>query len=353
MLVRAQRARATETLCYPLQQERAQPWQMSHGIQQMRETLLLPSARAQLRTQMLRLSTLEEINEQISQLADRRLTMEDLESQLEVINVEWADSREHHQSLCDALPPDHGYFSSEKYMDPSGIYRASQRTLTQLKARVRAANQQSENSNASEFSGRYADWKEISDIFQSLVGSKTDIAPVIKMARRKEKANEPAASLLATLNVTGENYERAWAKLEARYENPRLIAASHFNKLLNMDILTSKSGKGLMAITQAVTETVDSLRSLDASDSQIWEMFAAHILRRSMDQESRGAWELKLGNRREFPTLNEIAEFAEARARGLENLECTNKSSKSARKHSTKAHVATGDSTPSNNGAMR
>ncbi|XP_015121264.1 uncharacterized protein LOC107044032 [Diachasma alloeum] len=168
------------------------------------------------------------------------------------------------------------------------------------------------------FGGKPEQWKEFSDLFQSLVAQKISIPPVQKLVRLKECLKGPAAALISTFTATSENYEKAWQKLRRKYEDPRLVAQTLFNRILNLPKITKVTSEKLTANTAAASETLDQLQEVEGlSQENLVEQLIAHVLRQSLDEETLKQWELKLGDSKDFPSLQEFATFIESCARGI------------------------------------
>ncbi|XP_028982670.1 uncharacterized protein LOC107048746 [Diachasma alloeum] len=168
------------------------------------------------------------------------------------------------------------------------------------------------------FDGKPEEWKEFSDLFLSLVGNVTSIPPVQKLVRLKGCLRGPAAALLSTFQAKDENYDKAWQKLTRKYEDPRLVAQSLFNRILTLPKITQATEENLSANGAAALETLDQLQDVTGlTTDNIAEQLIAHLLRRSLDAETLKQWELKLGDSKDFPSLKEFVAFIEACGRGI------------------------------------
>ncbi|XP_015118495.1 uncharacterized protein LOC107042118 [Diachasma alloeum] len=142
------------------------------------------------------------------------------------------------------------------------------------------------------FDGNPSQWKEFSDLFTLLVGSKSTIPPVEKLVRLKSSLRGPAAALISTIPISDQNDENAWRKLQKKYDDPRLLA--HSGRVAGP---AQNSGR--------------------LSEANLTEQLFAHLLRKSLDAETLRQWELKLGDAKDFPSLKEFVVVVESCARGI------------------------------------
>ncbi|XP_015116451.1 uncharacterized protein LOC107040745 [Diachasma alloeum] len=110
--------------------------------------------------------------------------------------------------------------------------------------------------------------------------------------------------------MTDENYEKAWQKLVRKYEDPRRIAQALFNSILKLPKITKATAENLNANAAAALETRDHLIIMTGlSKESISKQMIVHLLRKSLDAETLRAWELKLGDSKDFSTLEEFTSF--------------------------------------------
>lgn len=77
------------------------------------------------------------------------------------------------------------------------------------------------------FDGRYTEWENFYDMFDSLIAKNASIPDVQKFHYLKTSLEGEARALLKNVTVTAANYETAWTTLKARYENKRLLVNAH------------------------------------------------------------------------------------------------------------------------------
>jgi len=127
-----------------------------------------------------------------------------------------------------------------------------------------------------------------------------------------------AERLLSNLPMTANNYTIAWKLLVERYENKRLIAASHIRQLLGLKQLHKESASEFAELVNTISNNVNTLQALNIQAS-LSDVIISQIITERLDSTTRKAWEFKL-NDLPFPPLNDFITFLEVRRLALENL---------------------------------
>ena len=127
-----------------------------------------------------------------------------------------------------------------------------------------------------------------------------------------------AERLVSNLPMTANNYKIAWKLLVERYENKRLIAASHIRQLLGLQQLHKESASEFTELVNTISNIVNALQALKIQ-SFLSDVIISQIITEKLDSTTRKALELKL-NDLPFPPLKDFITFLEGRRRALENL---------------------------------
>lgn len=183
-----------------------------------------------------------------------RLTRHSVEVRIATLDGNWDKFQENHAKLVSARTDEtkgHPYFASDMCQECEEAYCEVKAGLLGLRDELGGAEAQtssgfsptdaSATSNGSfsralpkitfpRFSGTYIEWPSFRDLFHSLVGSSTSLSAVEKLHYLKTHLADEAARLLSNFSVTGENFERAWSVLVARYDNKRLLATAHLDR---------------------------------------------------------------------------------------------------------------------------
>ncbi|XP_063994272.1 uncharacterized protein LOC135171574 [Diachasmimorpha longicaudata] len=291
------------------------------------------SQRFKLQQIELHLDTLNHTNQELHQALESSslppLTCEELNGLERTINADWKEMLDVHTSLSDELNPTQEDIIKETFQSATVLKRECLRMIFRLNGELQRKSAQSNSTSSSQlhqlkrislppFDGRHSEWKQFSDLFQSLVGKDQSIPPVQKLVRLKEALRGTAASLISTFTVTDDNYEKAWEKLVRKYEDPRLITQALFNRILNLPKISKATEESLSSNSAAALETMDQLVAMTGlSKEQLIEQMIVHLLRKSLDTETLRAWERYVGSSKDFPTLQEVTSFVDSCGRGI------------------------------------
>ena len=81
------------------------------------------------------------------------------------------------------------------------------------------------------FSGKYSEWENFRDIFKSIIGDNSDASSVLKFYYLRTHLTDEALQKIKSLQITNENYVKAWQTLLVYYENKRRFINSHLAEL--------------------------------------------------------------------------------------------------------------------------
>jgi hypothetical protein len=99
------------------------------------------------------------------------------------------------------------------------------------------------------FSGQYDRWISFSDMFKAMVHENDSLPEIQKFHYLRSFLSGEAERLVSNLPTTANNYTIAWKLLAERYENKRLIAASHIRQLLGIKQLHKESAGEFAELT--------------------------------------------------------------------------------------------------------
>ncbi|GFT68470.1 uncharacterized protein TNCV_4585411 [Trichonephila clavipes] len=95
------------------------------------------------------------------------------------------------------------------------------------------------------FTSNYIDWISFRDLFLASVGNNSTLSDSQKLQYLKLSVKGEAATLLQSIQITNDNYKKAWNALTERYENEAEIINAALNKLVLQPILKQESASGL------------------------------------------------------------------------------------------------------------
>lgn len=168
------------------------------------------------------------------------------------------------------------------------------------------------------FSGDVTEWTQFHDLFSSLVGSDPRLTGSEKMHHLKNALTGDAEKLLRPFALSDANYAEAWATLQARYNNKRIIVAKHLDTLIDIPSCPKLDSKSLRKLVDTANESVRSLRVLQ-EPVDTWDTIIVHIVLRKVDSETRQVWEMDLTTRDGVSNLVNFTNFLDCRCRALEN----------------------------------
>ncbi|XP_015123899.1 uncharacterized protein LOC107045988 [Diachasma alloeum] len=213
------------------------------------------------------------------------LTVEESDGQEKIIEGEWNEFLIIQDKLSENLLSTHQHILQSIYQRASTLKKICLKLICQLKGIIKKR--------------------------ESTSTSTTSV-------RLKEALKGQAANVIDTFTVTDENYEKAWQGLVRKYEDPRLIAQALFNRILNLPKITKATAENLNANAAKALETRDQLITMTGlSKERVSEQMIVHLLRKSLYAENLRAWKLKLGDSKDFPTLEKFSGFVESCARGI------------------------------------
>lgn len=173
------------------------------------------------------------------------------------------------------------------------------------------------------FDGSYLKWTEFHDLFSSLIIMQP-LAPVQKMWYLKTHLTGEAANLIKHFTATGENFEAAWATVQDRYNNKRLLV----NKLVQelVDAPKKTASDHYKSLHDKTKECLLSLQNLHINTSS-WDPLLLPILLKGLDQDTRLRYEQSLAQPREVPTIHDFLKFLEMHFQSREAMNQKEKSS--------------------------
>ncbi|XP_071653060.1 uncharacterized protein [Temnothorax longispinosus] len=170
------------------------------------------------------------------------------------------------------------------------------------------------------FSGKYEDWPSFRDLFHSIIGRDANTTPVEKLYYLKTSLKGEAELLVRNIATTAENYDSAWAVLNAYYENKRLLTRAYLSNFLALTKMKSESAVELRKIFHGVKATVSSLASIGRPINRSEDLFV-YLAVELLDPRSRREWETSIGDTTEPPTYATLEQFLDRQLHTLESMQ--------------------------------
>jgi hypothetical protein len=158
------------------------------------------------------------------------------------------------------------------------------------------------------FNGDYLKWINFISLFKSVIHVNSELSNVEKLNYLLGCLFDEPLNLIKHLPLSEDNYDIALDLLQKRYENKRLIADYHLERILKLQC-HSLSNETLRNFINVVKEDLNALQVLNFPVKQ-WSFLLLHILLRKLDSNIRTKFELQVKSD-VMPTCDELVEFLE------------------------------------------
>jgi len=173
------------------------------------------------------------------------------------------------------------------------------------------------------FDGDVIQWCYFRDMFRSLVHENKSISNIERYHYLISCLSGPALTVVKSVPLTSDNYNIAWKALHDCYENPRLLATAHLDKLFSFSPLKTESAASLSAFLNTFRENVAAITALGIQDISGFLLF--YMGARVLDAETRRLYEASI-SQTAIPNLDGLLNFVSERCKILENINiCTDK----------------------------
>lgn len=169
------------------------------------------------------------------------------------------------------------------------------------------------------FSGKYEDWLQFSELFQSLIHANTSLSVIQKFHYLKTSLQGQASSVIESLEISAANYDTAWALLKQRFENKRVIVNRHVTAIFYAEKIDRESGQALRHLLDNFNKHLRALETLGEPVDK-WDTLIIHTIAKKLDFNTFRQWENQLLSTN-MPTLAELTKFLENRCQTLEAID--------------------------------
>ncbi|XP_050058384.1 uncharacterized protein LOC126550574 [Aphis gossypii] len=167
------------------------------------------------------------------------------------------------------------------------------------------------------FDGSLINWCAFRDMFTSLVHENRSITDIERFHYLVSCLSGSALNIVKSVPLTSDNYVIAWCALRDRYDNKRLLATAHCDKLFSFERLQRESVSSLSSFVNTFRENVAALKALGVVDLSGFLLF--YIGARVIDPDTRRLFEASVPQE-SIPKLDELLDFAANRCKILENV---------------------------------
>lgn len=167
------------------------------------------------------------------------------------------------------------------------------------------------------FDGNTIQWRSFRDMFASMVHENRSLSEIERFHFLVSCLSGPALDIVKSVPMSADNYAIAWGALINRFDNQRLLATAHVEKLFTFERLQRESVTGLTSFINTFRENVAAIRAIGVDDLAGFLLF--FIGARVVDPETRRLFESSVPQD-SIPNLDSLLEFASQRRKILENV---------------------------------
>lgn len=235
----------------------------------------------------------------------------ELEDALRTLQTRWSIIDSLHLEIDSELEGmDEAYESS--YSKHEFVYNKLKREINSKLWSVSHRENWSPKMDIPMFSGNYQQWTSFKDLFSEAIHNNIALSNAQKMQFLKSKLRGEAERLVQHLQISTDNYPVAWEILNNRYNNVRLIFATHANTLLTLPTMQQPSVSHIKRIHDTTHECINAIKNLGVNVSS-WDPLIVHILLQKLDNESHNHYLESLENPRDLPNLQHFLKYLESR----------------------------------------
>lgn len=168
------------------------------------------------------------------------------------------------------------------------------------------------------FNGSPEKWLQFHDTFDTLIDNDPSLSDIQKFYYLKSCLKDKAESVIASLEITKDNYPIAWNLLKERFQNEKLIIHSHIRTLFELPSIQKESYEHLRKLIDEVNRITRILTSLK-QPVEHWDSLLIYLISVKLDSNTRRKWEsTNLGT--SMPTFNAFISFLKNQCVLLETL---------------------------------
>lgn len=155
-------------------------------------------------------------------------------------------------------------------------------------------------------------------MFQSLVHTNHTISDIERFHYLTSCLLGPALAVVKGVPLTADNYSIAWKALHECFENQRLLATAHIDKLFAFSVIKKESVSSLSSFVNTFRENVSAIKTLSIDDVSGFLLF--YLGARVLDTETKRLFETSLPSS-EILNLDSLLNFVAHRCKILENID--------------------------------
>lgn len=163
------------------------------------------------------------------------------------------------------------------------------------------------------FNGDYSKWQSFRDRFKAAIHDSERVKPIFKFQYLQTACVGEAKGALGEWDLTEANYEKAWNRLQAIYEDDYMQVQSFMRKLHSIPRIEKATSKGIRDLIDTVHTCVHGLSRYIPMESS--DAFIVFWVIDRMDRDTYRAWE------KHRPTLSVVVEQAQENEGAQRNVD--------------------------------
>lgn len=165
------------------------------------------------------------------------------------------------------------------------------------------------------FSGSIKKWPTFCELFEVMIIQNKNLSKIQKMQYLKTTVIDEAAQYIANLEITAENFDKAWRILTNQYEDKRAVKNASIEMLMELPALEEGDGIQMKTLNIKIMECIELLKETTAND------FILYILSSKLPESTRFDYEKTLANPTEEQNLEEFLKFINNTCKRMENIQ--------------------------------
>lgn len=168
------------------------------------------------------------------------------------------------------------------------------------------------------FNGSYDQWPNFRDTFKAVIDENESLSDIKRFYYLRSSLKGIAAEIIASIEMSADNYEIAWSPLENRFENKRILLHHHSQSLIDFPTIHRKLHTSLRQLLDTTEMHVRALKKL-GQPTDHWSILV-HLMSAKLDSTTKCEWENKTSSKK-VATYEQFINFITNRCIMLETLQ--------------------------------
>ena len=143
------------------------------------------------------------------------------------------------------------------------------------------------------FNGEYSQWRGWKNLYTTVVHNNTEYSSIEKFSHLKSRIGREASEIVKHLDLTEDNYHRAWAEICDRFNNERLLVSAELSDMFNAPPIRMVANeikhshdvfKRCQANLESLMKEQDPDANADQIASRLWQAFMTFLMESKMEK---------------------------------------------------------------------